>query len=38
MLTAIEIEAELGSAPPEQEHTTPRHSDLLVKALAQLQS
>jgi hypothetical protein len=35
MLTAIEIGAELGSAS-EQEHT-PRHSDLLVKALAQLQ-
>jgi hypothetical protein len=37
MLTTIEIEAELGSASSEQEHT-PRHSDLLVKALAQLQS
>jgi hypothetical protein len=37
MITAIEIEAELGSASPEQEHT-PRHSDLLVKALVQLQS
>ena len=37
MLTAIEIEAELGWASPENEHT-PRHSDLLVKALAQLQS
>jgi hypothetical protein len=37
MLTTIEIEAELGSAPPEQEHT-PRHPELLVKALAQLQS
>jgi hypothetical protein len=33
MLTAIEIEAELGWASPEQ---TPRHSDLLVKALASL--
>src|SRR5215469_16385630 len=37
MLTAIEIEAELGWESPEKEHT-PRHSDLLVKALAQLQS
>jgi hypothetical protein len=37
MLTTIEIEAELGSASSEQEHT-PRHSDLLIKALAQLQS
>ena|ERR1041385_6712182 len=37
MLTTIEIEAELGSAPPEQERTA-RHPDLLVKTLAQLQS
>ena len=37
MLTAIEIEAELGSASPQHEHT-PRHSELLVKALVQLQS
>jgi hypothetical protein len=36
MLTTIEIEAELGSAL-EQEHT-PRHPELLVKALVQLQS
>jgi hypothetical protein len=39
MLTAIEIETELGAAPApsEQEHT-PRRSDLLVKAIAELQS
>jgi hypothetical protein len=37
MLTAIEIEAELSSGSPEHEHT-PRHSDLLVKALASLQA
>jgi hypothetical protein len=37
MLTAIEIETELGSASSEQEHT-PRRSDLLVKAIAELQS
>jgi hypothetical protein len=36
MLTAIEIEAELGWRSPEQEHT-PRHPDLLVKTLAALQ-
>jgi hypothetical protein len=39
MLTAIEIETELGAAPApsEQEHT-PRRSDLLIKAVAELQS
>lgn len=37
MLTAIEIEAELGLASPGQE-PTPRHTDLLVKALVQLQA
>jgi hypothetical protein len=37
MLTAIEIEAELGWKSPEQKHT-PRHPDLLVKTLAQLQA
>jgi hypothetical protein len=37
MLTAIEIEAELGWGSSEQEHT-PRHSDLPVKTLAQLQA
>ena|SRR5947209_18533132 len=37
MLTAIEIEAELGWGPSEQEHT-PRHSDLLVKTLGKLQA
>src|ERR1051325_12110437 len=37
MLTAIEIEAELGwRSSPEQEHT-PRHPDLLAKTLAKLQ-
>jgi hypothetical protein len=35
MLTANDIEAELGLAPAEQEQT-PRHADLLVKALADL--
>ena len=37
MLTAIEIEAELGWASPDHEHT-PRHADLLIKALEQLQA
>jgi hypothetical protein len=37
MLTANDIEAELGLAPAEQEQT-PRHADLLVKALADLQA
>jgi len=37
MLTAIEIEAELGGRSPQHEHA-PRHSDLLVKAIAELQS
>jgi hypothetical protein len=37
MLTAIEIETELGLASPEQEQT-PRHTELLVKALADLQA
>jgi hypothetical protein len=36
MLTAIEIEAELGSESSQRE--TPRHPDLLVKALVQLQA
>jgi hypothetical protein len=35
MLTAIEIETELGWASGEQERT-PRHSELLAKAAAQL--
>jgi hypothetical protein len=37
MLTAIEIETELGSGSTEQERT-PRHTDLLVKAIAELQN
>jgi hypothetical protein len=37
MLTANDIEAELGLAPAEQEQT-PRHTGLLVKALADLQA
>jgi hypothetical protein len=37
MLTAIEIEAELGWKSREQKDT-PRHPDLLAKTLAQLQA
>jgi len=37
MLTAIEIEAELGWASPDHEHT-PRHPDLLIKTLEQLRA
>jgi hypothetical protein len=37
MLTAIEIETELGWASPEQEHT-PRRSDLLAEMLVKLQA
>jgi hypothetical protein len=37
MLTAIEIETELGWASGEQERT-PRHSEFLAKAAAQLEA
>ncbi len=37
MLTAIEIEAELGWRAPQQA-PTPRHPDLLARALAKLQA
>jgi hypothetical protein len=37
MLTAMEIEAELGGASGEQERT-PRHGELLAKAVAELQA